>query len=238
MYYSESLITSIEAEKTLALKFEQALRGVRDNVIDTLNQMENGLTRASYYSSCFLDNYQDVCSRLKQEDVRFIAGLIQLVKDRNIIFEMVRIYIEIHFKNKKEGRVQNIIRKLVGAGVHISTAGLTNRLLIISVATMICQSYSFNAIVYGRINRARTMVLKGGITSVGIALNMYGLVQEAADSADKLYKFNAFYYSALYERNLEMMYFFIEPMITRSPYLNPMLISDDELIDLIVKLTR
>jgi len=82
------------------------------------------------------------------------------------------------------------------------------------------------------------MVLKGGITSAGIALNIYGLVQEAADSADKLYKFNAFYYSALYERNLEMMYFFIEPMITKSPYLNPMLISDDELVDLIVKLTR
>jgi len=78
----------------------------------------------------------------------------------------------------------------------------------------------------------------GGVTSVAIALNMYGLVQEAADSANNLYKFNAFYYSALYEHNLEMMYFLIEPIITRSPYLNPMLISDDELVDLIVKLTR
>ncbi len=130
------------------------------------------------------------------------------------------------------------MRKLVGAGVHISSAGLTNRLLIVTVATMICQSYSFNTIVNGRISRARTTVLKGGVTSAALALNMYGLVQEAADSANNLYKLNAFYYSALYERNLEMLYFLIEPIITRSPYLNPMLISDDELVDLIVKLTR
>lgn len=238
MYYSKSIITSIETERILALKLDEALVGVKDNIIATLKQIGNGATRASYYTSCFMDNYQDVCSKLKQEDVRFIAGLIQLVKDRNVIFEMIRIYIEVHFKNKTEGRVQHILRKIVGAGVHISSAGLTNRLLIIAVATLICQSYSFHSIVYGRINRAKSIVLKGSVTTAAIVLNIYGLVQEAANSAGNLQKFNAFYYNALYERNLEMMYFLIEPAITKSPYLNPMLISDDELADLIIRLIR
>lgn len=131
MYFSDSVINSLQAEKILALKLEKALAGVNNYVISTFEQMGNGLTRASYYVSCFTDNYQDVCSRLKHEDVRFISGLIQLIKDRNIIFEMIRIYIEIHFKNKSEGRVQHILRKLVSAGVHLSSVGMTNRLLIV-----------------------------------------------------------------------------------------------------------
>ena len=62
--------------------------------------------------------------------------------------------------------------------------------------------------------------------------------QEAANSANALKNFNAFYYAALYERNLEMMHFIIEPFITQSMYLNPFLITNDELADLIIKLAR
>ena len=238
MYHSNSIITSLQADKILAVKLEEALTGVKDNVVANLKQMGDGVTRASYYASCFTENYQDVCSKLKHEDVRFIAGVIQLIKDRNVIFEMIRIYIEIHFKNKNEGRAQHVLRQLVSSGVHISSTGLTNRLLIIAIATAICRSYSFNAIINERINRTKSIVFKGSVTLTAVTLNLYGLVQEAANCADTLKKFNAFYYSALYERNLEMMYFLIEPVITRSPYLNPMLISDDELVHLIIKLMR
>lgn len=92
MYYRNFIITSIEAERILAIKFDEAFAGVKKNVIDTLNQMGNGITRASYYTSCLMDNYQGVCSKLKQEDTRFIAGLAQLVKSRDIIFQMIKIY--------------------------------------------------------------------------------------------------------------------------------------------------
>lgn len=238
MHFNSSIITSVQADKILALKLDKALAGVKDSIASTLKQMGDGVSRASFYTSCFTENYQDVCAKLKHDDLRFISGLIQLYKDRDVIFEMVRLYIEVHFKNKTEGRVQNILRKLVDAGVYLSTTGTTNRLLIISVATAVCQSYNFHTIVHGRISQARMLVLKGSVTASAISFSVYGLVHEAANCADNLKKFNAFYYQALYERNLEMMYFIIEPLITRSPYLNPMLISDDELVDLIVRLTR
>lgn len=35
-----------------------------------------------------------------------------------------------------------------------------------------------------------------------------------------------------------MMYFLIEPVIAGVPYLNPMIISDDELAELLIKLMR
>ncbi|PJX45097.1 hypothetical protein CWM54_04855 [Klebsiella sp. D-Nf1] len=49
---------------------------------------------------------------------------------------------------------------------------------------------------------------------------------------------NPFYYNSLYASHLEMMYFLIEPVIAGVPYLNPMIISDDELAELLIKLMR
>ncbi|MGG7318165.1 hypothetical protein ACQ7A4_28385, partial [Klebsiella pneumoniae] len=122
--------------------------------------------------------------------------------------------IETYFQNKKEEKAQYILKKLVGAGVYISSSGLTNRILIMAVATMICQTSRFNTVVYGRINRARSLVLKGSVTATAVVLNVYGLIQDAANSADNLKMHNSFYYNALYANHLEMMYFLIEPVIT------------------------
>lgn len=98
--------------------------------------------------------------------------------------------------------------------------------------------FGFNTVVYGRINRARSLVLKGSVTTTAVVLNVYGLIQDAANSADNLKMHNSFYYNALYANHLEMMYFLIEPVITGVPYLNPMIISDDELAELLIKLMR
>ncbi|MBK0438015.1 hypothetical protein GZZ96_26985 [Klebsiella pneumoniae] len=48
MYYRNFIITSIEAERILAMKFDEAFAGVKKNVIDTLNQMGNGVMLPTY----------------------------------------------------------------------------------------------------------------------------------------------------------------------------------------------
>lgn len=61
-------------------------------------------------------------------------------------------------------------------------------------------------------------------------LNIYGIVQRAADSADNLKNFCPIFYYALYREGLEMMYFLIEPMIMKSGYLNISTASDEEIV--------
>ena len=53
-----------------------------------------------------------------------------------------------------------------------------------------------------------------GLTSVGAGL--YGIVQKAADSAHRLDFIYPSYYAALYIRELEIMYFLIEPLFERA----------------------
>lgn len=102
----------------------------------------------------------------------------------------------------------------------------------------ICKGYGFQSIVHFRISKVKSFFVNYGAVTGITALNVSGLIQEAADCANKLKNYNAFYYSALYERNLEMMYLFIEPLISSSPYLNPLLMSDDEIVAMISKLVR
>ncbi|EMG7949856.1 hypothetical protein V5L04_004585 [Enterobacter hormaechei] len=61
-------------------------------------------------------------------------------------------------------------------------------------------------------------------------LNIYGIVQRAAESADNLKNFCPLFYNALYMEGLEMMYFLIEPIIMKSGYLNINTASDEEIV--------
>lgn len=86
MYHSDWIIQHIQAEKLMALQLENALSGVKDQVLQQARKISDGATRLLFYTSCFTENYQDVCARLKAEDLRFAEGIQQLIKDRNIIF--------------------------------------------------------------------------------------------------------------------------------------------------------
>ena len=113
MYYSKSIIEKIGSDKELALRLDRAVAGVRDGAIEYLNNLGDATTRLLYYSSCFTDNYQDVCKRLGNEDLRFLAGVAQLVKHRDVIFRMVRIYIETMLQNKSNSQRKSILERLI-----------------------------------------------------------------------------------------------------------------------------
>ncbi len=55
MYYSDSLITSMDANKILALKLDHALTGVKDEVLKQAQLLDDGATRLSYQLSCFTE---------------------------------------------------------------------------------------------------------------------------------------------------------------------------------------
>ncbi|MEG6355260.1 hypothetical protein UXO84_12290 [Enterobacter bugandensis] len=112
MYYSKDIFEKIGTDKELAVRLDKAMIGVKDGVIEYLSNLGDATTRLSYYSSCLTKNYHDVCTRLIDEDVRFIQGLCKLVKHRDLIFRMIKIYIETILKNKNEVEKKTLLEKL------------------------------------------------------------------------------------------------------------------------------
>lgn len=65
MYYNNEVISYLQANKILALKLDHALTGVGNAVSNQIETIGAGATRALYYTSCFTDEYQDVCQAQK-----------------------------------------------------------------------------------------------------------------------------------------------------------------------------
>jgi hypothetical protein len=99
--YNDEVISYLQNNKILALKLDHALAGVGEVVSNQIEALKSGATRALYYTSCFTDEYQDVCQRQKTEDLRFKNGVIHLIRHGDIIYTMLKIYFEEIFRFKR-----------------------------------------------------------------------------------------------------------------------------------------
>ncbi|WEF26600.1 hypothetical protein PYR66_14845 [Klebsiella aerogenes] len=230
MLSNSDIITKIQADNLLAVRLEKALGGVKDSILDQARRMQLGVRRLTYYSSCFTDNYRDVCTAQKTEDVRFMEGLTQLVKQHNIVTRMFKIYVNQLLQGLTPERIRHIQKILIGKGATIASGSMTNQALAYAIVAAV--SYSFGIRV-----GANTKLAKIGAAAVTI-VSYYGYVQEAADSANRLKSRHPRYYYALYAEKLEMLYFIIEPVISRTELSLLPPTSDNDIADTIIRIIR
>ncbi|MDU1572449.1 MAG: hypothetical protein E6868_04275 [Pantoea sp.] len=227
MYYKDDIISYLQSNNILALKLDHALTGTGDFVSHQIDMIGAGAKRALYYTSCFTDEYQDVCHQQKNEDVRFQKGVVYLLQHGNVVYDMLKIYFEEVFKYKTNEQLDYIKKRLMAVNVHIAASYLTNAGFTLAVAS---------AVAIGMNLSLNMSVLIGNKTAgiIGIA-GIYGIVQKAAESAYRLHYTAPDYYTALYAQELEMMYFLIEPLFVKSEAFKNGT-SDHEIINIIKKM--
>lgn len=230
MYYSDAIVSKMLNDNALAKKLDSAFVGVKEQVIEQAARIQDGATRMAYYISCFTDNYQDVCSKLKKEDVRFFEALYHLVKYRRMISELIHIYVELILKNKTPQQMEYIKRSLMRMNVNISTSSLTTQSFAMGVTMVICLGSNVSTGIVGKVSKVSGLSVA--------ALNLYGYIQEAAESAERLQIMHPEYYQALYIRKVEMMYFLVEPVFLKANFFMKNLSSDDDIANVIFRMAR
>lgn len=234
MYYSKSIIERIGSDKELALRLDRAVSGVKDGVIDYVNNLGDAATRLLYYTSCLTDNYQDECKQLASEDKRFLFGIAELIKHKDIVFRMVKIYIETLLKNKSENDKKSILEKVIPFTTNYSIKQASKFSLIYAVAKYICYGNKMNAAVQSAFMKKIAGRVGGGI----LALNAYAMVQHAADSANNLKNLLPLFYNALYMEQIEMMYFLIEPVVMKAGHINVYTASNNDISNALMKMAK
>ncbi|QLO14242.1 hypothetical protein HV183_12785 [Citrobacter freundii] len=230
MYYSNEVISYLQANKILALKLDHALTGVGKAVSNQIETIGAGATRALYYTSCFTDEYQNVCQKQKTEDIRFKSGVIYLLRHGNIAYDMLKIYFEEIFKYKTPDQLERIKQMLMAVNIHIAASSLTNAGFALATASFVAAGMNLSLELSALAGRRA-----GGVVG---AIGIYGVVQKAADSAHRLHVQYPAYYSALYMQQLEMMYFLIEPLFQRAESFKAQWASDDGIADIITRMIR
>lgn len=228
MVYRDTVISYLQANNILALKLDKALTGVGNAVSQQTEIIIAGAKRALYYTSCFTDEYQDVCQKQKNEDIRFAKGAYHLVKREDVVRKMLNIYFESVFRHKTSVQIEHIKQMLMAVNVHIAASSLTNAGFALAAAASVAFGMHLNL----EITALTGIWASRGVASVGI----YGIIQKAADSAERLRVTYPAYYAALYAQELEMMYFLIEPLFVRAEAYKAQWASDERIADIIARM--
>jgi len=230
MYYRNEIISYLQANEILALKLDHALTGVGKSVSNQIETIGAGATRALYYTSCFTDEYQDVCQKQKSEDIRFAKGVYHILRHQDVVYEMLKIYFEEVFRHKTTDQLEHIKQLLMAVNVHIAASSLTNAGFALATASFVAAGMNLSLELNALVGRRAGQV-------VGM-IGIYGVMQKAADSAHRLHIIYPAYYSALYAQELEMMYFLIDPLFERAEAFKAQWVSDGEIADIITRMIR
>jgi hypothetical protein len=230
MSYNSLILNKLDADRYMAGVLDRSLVGVQQQAVQQAKLIYSGVERLSWYSSCFFDNYQDVCTRLKQEDKRFLKALVVLVKHNDTIREMLEIYINYMFENLSDQRIRNITLTLSKTGAGFTTATLTKFTISYAIASLAASSLSMQVSISSALTKWSTR----GVAVAGV----YGYVQEASQAVERLRHTNPRYYKDLYGRDLEMLYFLIEPVINKVNVFNQYQKSDNDIVSDILRIIR
>ncbi|WP_313683719.1 hypothetical protein [Pantoea sp.] len=209
MNASDYLRLKFSAEKELSLTLEKGIKGTAIGAYNTLDDVYHGIERASWYSSCFFDNYQDVCKEIGHEDLRMLKAIKELYRRRDIIAFMIDLYIKYLFSKYEERPTEAAnhgLKKTAGVVAGIVAARATNKAFSYAIAEAIANATN------------TTLAVKNRVGSMGMiwfsAAQMYGKNQKSAMAARRLRMSDPGYYRLLYRANLEMLYVYIEPIIS------------------------
>lgn len=100
----------------------QAAKGIASDIYP-------GIERASWYSSCLIPRYNDVCQELKSEEIRTVYSIMSIFRYHDVITYMLYLYFLTVSKDvregNKEGSAQKMVRNAANLAARITVASGT-----------------------------------------------------------------------------------------------------------------
>ncbi|WP_312984173.1 hypothetical protein [Atlantibacter sp.] len=210
MQASDYLRIKYQADRQIALTTQNAIGGVLHSAKGVASDIYADIERASWYSSYFIPQYNDVCQELKSEEIRSLYSIESIYRHRDVIAYMLYLYFKMVCddveKGNSEGSARKLIKKMAGVASHMNVAGGTRYAFAAAASVALSQSGFMSKIVVER--------LSAKLPQAVFALQFYGIQQKCALAARYLKVMDPEYYWVLYQEKLEMLYYFIEPMLS------------------------
>jgi len=170
----------------------------------------SGVERASWYASCLIPAYHDVCKQLYSEDKRMLCSIRSLYRYRDVIGHMLYLYFQKIIQDTDNGNEHDMVRAVdttIAGWVAKMLAGKATRL---SLAVALSEALSMSEAV----SRSVVERLAARVPNIVWLFQVFGTDQKCALAARRLKYMDEKYYLILYNAELEMLYYFIEPVLS------------------------
>lgn len=210
MYASDYLRVKFQSDRQLSIYAQNGFTNTLHAAKGVASDIYSGLERASWYSSCLVPKYNNVCQELKAEEVRSFFSIQSIFRYDDVIAHMLYLYFETVCDDIKEGSPTGSARKLTKAttalAAHASAARATRNAFALALSGTLAQSGLMTKVVVEK--------LSSKLPRATFLLQVFGLQQKAAMAARALKALYPKYYWLLYQAKLEMLYYFIEPVLS------------------------
>ncbi|KAI3490388.1 hypothetical protein L1887_45213 [Cichorium endivia] len=100
-----------QSDRQLAIYGQQGVAGTWKALKGIGSDIYSGMERVSWYSSCLIPSYHDVCDELLSEEKRMYLSIVSLYRYRDVIAQMLYLYFKSVLNDSENGNEQNHARK-------------------------------------------------------------------------------------------------------------------------------
>ncbi len=205
----------MQSRKQLAIALTNSIHSIHGNLISTINSAKMGAQRLINYGSCLVPDeyYRSTCRDMMREDERLLLAVGEIFRRQDVAVDMVSLYFKKTLKKLENDKANDLVfflHETLGITANKVAGKVSNNALAITIAKLIVSSGAFKEIYINMINKFSSWFITGA--------SLYGKAQLAALAANKLKFQDPEYYHLLYKENLEMLYYTIEPYMTKIIY--------------------
>ena len=210
MQASDYLKMKFQSDRQFAIYGQLGVAGTWRALKGIGSDIYSGMERVSWYSSCFIPSYHDVCDELISEEKRMYLSIMSLYRYRDVITHMLYLYFESVLTDSENGNKHNRVRRgdstVTGLVKNIPTSKAARLAIAWGLAKSLSESGLLSKIVVERLARR--------VPNVVMAFQLIGTEQKCALAARRLKTLDPKYYATLYTAQLEMLYYFFEPFLS------------------------
>lgn len=210
MHASDYLKMKFQSDHQLAIYGQQGVTSTWKAMRGIGSDIYSGVERASWYSSCLIPSYHDVCNELYAEEKRMMYSIRSIYRYRDVIGHMIYLYFQMVIGDADKGNPSSAVRyadtKVAGVIASIP-AGRATRL---GLASALSEVLSVSDIV----SRSVVERLAARVPNVIWLVQLFGTDQKCSLAARRLKTLDPKYYAVLYHAELEMLYYFVEPFLS------------------------
>jgi len=205
----------MQANKQLAIALTRSLNDIHADHMSTIEKLKLGGQRVINYGSCVVPDsyYRSSCRDTWKEDKRLVLALGEIYARNDVSLDMVEIYFRKTLKklgDEKSNELVSRVQQLLGKAAEHASTKASKLALSLTLANLVLESADFKKKHIRLVNSFSTWFVNGA--------TLYANAQIAASAANRLKFQDPLYYHSLCRENLEMLYFLIEPQMTKIIY--------------------
>lgn len=141
MKASDYLKMKLQSDRQLAVYGQQGVISAWKAMKGIGSDIYSGVERVSWYSSCLIPRYHDVCGQLYSEEKRMMYSIRSIYRYRDVIVHIFYLYFRMVIDDTENGNSKGIVRSVDSTATRVVARMPESRAVQLGLAVTLQRHY-------------------------------------------------------------------------------------------------